>query len=80
MFYCHIIKCQWYFFCIKLLAREILFCLFVNKLILFCLFVDAGRKEGLPGFVCKCPLCSAFEQTVRLNVDILRWLSLNNFL
>ena len=44
-------------------------------IILFCLFVDAGQKEGLWGFECKCPLCSAVEQTLKLNVDILRWLS-----
>ena len=53
----------------------ILFCLFVNNVILFCLFVDAGQKESLRGFECKCPLYSAVEQTLRLNVDILRWLS-----
>ena len=51
----------------------ILFCLFVNSLILFCSFVDAGRKEGLQGFGL---LCSAVEQIMRLNVDILRWLKL----
>ena len=57
-----------------LVFDSILFCLFVNNLILFCLFVDAGQK-GLGGFECKHPLCSAAEQTLRLNVDILRWLS-----
>ena len=51
----------------------ILFCLFVNSLILFCSFVDAGQKEGLQGFGL---LCSAVEQIMRLNVDILRWLKL----
>ena len=53
----------------------ILFCLFVNNLILFCLFVDVGQKEGSWGFECKRPLCSTVGQTLRLNVDILRWLS-----
>ena len=52
MFYYNRKKCQQNFFCIKLLATEILFCLFVNNLIQFCLFVDAGQK-GLRGFECK---------------------------
>ena len=55
-----------------LVFDSILFCLFVNNLILFCLFVDAGQKEGLQGFECKRSLCSAVEETLRLNVDILR--------
>ena len=72
MFYCRKKNCQWHFLCIKLLATEILFCLFVTNLIQFWLFVDAGQKEDLRGFECKRPLCSAVEQTLRLNVDILR--------
>ena len=75
MFYCHRKKCQRHFFCIKLLAIEILFCLFVNNLILFCLLVDAGQKEDLRGFERKLPLFSTVDQTLRLNVDISRSLS-----
>ena len=48
MFYYNRKKCQQHFFCIKLLATEILFCLFVNA----DQFVDAGQ-EGLQGFECK---------------------------
>ena len=75
MFYCHRKKYQRYFFCIKFLATEILFCLCVSNLILFCLFVDAGQKKGLRGFECKRTLCPAVEQTLRLNIDISRRLS-----
>ena len=75
MSYCHRKKCQQHFLCIKLLATEIVFYLFVKNLFLFCLFVDAGQKEGLQGFECKISLCSAVEQTLSLNVDILRWLN-----
>ena len=49
--------------------------LFVNDLIFFRLFVDAGQKECLRGLECKHSLYSDVEQILRLNVDILRWLS-----
>ena len=52
MFYCQK-QCQRHFFCIRLLAAEILFCFFVDNLILFCVFVDAGQREGSSGFECK---------------------------
>ena len=63
-------------FLFSLFANNLIpFCLFVHNLILFCLFVDAGQKEGLQGFECKRPLCSTVEETLRLKINILRWLS-----
>ena len=61
-----------HFLGLLLVFDSILFRLFVSNLILFCLFVDAFQKESLQGFECKRPLCSAVEQTLMLNVDILR--------
>ena len=72
MSYYHRKKCQWHFLCIKLLATEIVFYLFVKNLFFFCLFVDAGQKEGLQGFECKRSLCSTVEETLRLKINILR--------